>query len=64
MAANPSDTASRNAKAALYTARSRNKKNKSREVVRIIDRREIDQTGRLTTLGAFVNEPAMRIIGH
>ena len=32
--------------------------------VRIIDRREIDGTGRLTTPGAFVNEPSVRIIGH
>lgn len=32
--------------------------------VRLIDRREIDQTGRVTTPGAFVNEPAVRIIGH
>jgi hypothetical protein len=32
--------------------------------VRIIDRREIDGTGRFTTPGAFVNEPAVRIIGH
>jgi hypothetical protein len=32
--------------------------------VRIIDRREIDQTGHQTTPGAFVNEPSVRIIGH
>jgi hypothetical protein len=32
--------------------------------LRIIDRREIDQTGRRTTPGAFVNEPSVRIIGH
>jgi hypothetical protein len=32
--------------------------------VRIIDRREIDGTGRFTIPGAFVNEPAVRIIGH
>jgi hypothetical protein len=32
--------------------------------VRIIDRREIDGTGRFTTPGAFVNEPSVRIIGH
>jgi hypothetical protein len=32
--------------------------------VRIIDRTEIDQTGRQTTPGAFVNEPSVRIIGH
>jgi hypothetical protein len=32
--------------------------------VRIIDRHEIDSTGRQTTPGAFVNEPSVRIIGH
>ena len=32
--------------------------------LRIIDRREIDGTGRQTTPGAFVNEPTVRIIGH
>jgi len=32
--------------------------------VRIIDRGEIDSTGRFTTVGAFVNEPSVRIIGH
>jgi hypothetical protein len=32
--------------------------------LRVIDRREIDQTGRFTTPGAFVNEPSVRIIGH
>ncbi|OLD71730.1 MAG: hypothetical protein AUF68_09235 [Verrucomicrobia bacterium 13_1_20CM_54_28] len=32
--------------------------------IRIIDRREIDWTGRFTTPGAFVNEPALRVIGH
>ena len=32
--------------------------------VRIIDRREIDWTGRFTTPGAFVNEPSLRVIGH
>ena len=32
--------------------------------VRIIDRAEIDQTGRQTTPGAFINEPALRVIGH
>jgi hypothetical protein len=37
---------------------------KTQSPVRIIDRREIDQTGRFTTPGAFVNEPAVRIIGH
>lgn len=32
--------------------------------VRIIDRHEIDGTGRLTTAGAFINEPAVSIAGH
>jgi len=32
--------------------------------VRVIDRAEIDQTGRQTTAGAFVNEPSVRIIRH
>lgn len=32
--------------------------------IRIIDRREIDQTGRHTTPGAFVNEPSLRILSH
>ena len=32
--------------------------------VRIIDRHEIDWTGRFTTPGAFVNEPSVRVIGH
>ena len=32
--------------------------------VRIIDRHEIDGTGRRTTSGAFINEPSVRIIGH
>ncbi len=32
--------------------------------VRIIDRREIDWTGRQTTPGAFINEPSLRVIGH
>ncbi|HEU5238829.1 MAG TPA: hypothetical protein VFU37_16980 [Pyrinomonadaceae bacterium] len=32
--------------------------------VRIIDRHEIDSTGRRTTPGAFVNEPSVRVIGH
>ena len=31
--------------------------------LRVIDRHEIDQTGRRTTAGAFVNEPSVRIIG-
>jgi uncharacterized membrane protein len=32
--------------------------------LRVIDRREIDQTGRFTTPDAFVNDPSVRIIGH
>jgi len=32
--------------------------------IRVIDRREIDSTGRQTTAGAFVNDPSVRILGH
>jgi hypothetical protein len=32
--------------------------------IRIIDRHEIDQTGRRTTPSAFVVDPSVRIIGH
>jgi hypothetical protein len=32
--------------------------------VRNIDRQEIDQTGRRTTPGVFVNEPSVRVIAH
>src|SRR6266511_1338025 len=32
--------------------------------IRIIDRREIDQTGRRTTPGVLVNEPSLHVIGH
>jgi hypothetical protein len=32
--------------------------------VRIIDRHEIDWTGRQTTPGAFINDPSVRVIGH
>jgi len=32
--------------------------------VRIIDRREIDQTGRRTTSGVLIDEPLLRVIGH
>jgi len=32
--------------------------------VRIIDRDEIDATGRQTTAGVLINEPSLRIIGH
>jgi hypothetical protein len=31
--------------------------------VRIIDRHEIDRTGRLTTPGALINDPSVRVIG-
>jgi hypothetical protein len=30
--------------------------------IRIIDRREIDQTGRRTTSGALINDPSLRVI--
>ena len=32
--------------------------------VRIIERHEIDGTGRVTTAGAFVNEPSATIVGR
>ena len=32
--------------------------------VRIIDRHEIDWTGRQTTPGAFINDPSVRVITH
>jgi len=32
--------------------------------VRVIDRHEIDWTGRPTTPGALINEPSVRVIGH
>jgi len=32
--------------------------------IRVIDRHEIDGTGRQTTPGAFVNEPSVRVIGR
>jgi hypothetical protein len=32
--------------------------------IRIIDRREIDQTGRRTTPGVLINEPSVHVIGH
>jgi hypothetical protein len=32
--------------------------------IRIIDRHEIDWTGRQTTPGVFVVDPSVRIIGH
>jgi hypothetical protein len=32
--------------------------------IRIIDRREIDETGRRTTQGALVSDPSVRVIGR
>ena len=32
--------------------------------IRVIDRWEIDATGRGTTAGAFVNDPSVRVFGH
>jgi len=32
--------------------------------LRVIDREEIDRTGRLTTAGVLINEPSLRVIGH
>jgi hypothetical protein len=32
--------------------------------VRVIDRHQIDWTGRPVTPAAFINEPSVRIIGH
>jgi hypothetical protein len=32
--------------------------------IRIIDRREIDHTGRRTTPGVLINEPSLHVIGH
>jgi hypothetical protein len=32
--------------------------------IRIIDRQEIDATGRQTTRGALVADPSVRIVGH
>ena len=32
--------------------------------VRIIDRREIDATGRRTTRGVLIADPSVRVIGH
>ena len=32
--------------------------------VRIIDRQEIDQTGRQTLPGVLINDPSVRVIGH
>jgi hypothetical protein len=32
--------------------------------IRMIDRADIDATGRGTTAGAFLNDPSVRILGH
>ena len=32
--------------------------------IRVIDRNQIDWTGRPATPGAFINEPSVRVIGH
>jgi hypothetical protein len=32
--------------------------------IRIIDRREIDETGRRTTQGALVSDPSVRVMGR
>jgi hypothetical protein len=32
--------------------------------IRIIDRREIDATGRQTTRGALIADPSVRVTGH
>jgi outer membrane cobalamin receptor len=32
--------------------------------LRVIDREEIDRTGRLTIAGVLVNEPSLRVIGR
>jgi len=32
--------------------------------IRIIDRREIDETGRHTTTGVLINDPSVRVFGH
>jgi outer membrane cobalamin receptor len=32
--------------------------------IRIIDRQEIDQSGRRTTPGALVADPSVRVVGH
>jgi hypothetical protein len=37
---------------------------KTESPLRMIDRHEIDQTGRHTTVGALANEPSLRVIGH
>ena len=37
---------------------------KTTSPVRVINRREIEQTGRPTTPGALIDDPSLRIIGH
>ena len=37
---------------------------KTQSPLRVIDRGEIDKTGRFTTPGSLVNEASMRVIGH
>jgi outer membrane cobalamin receptor len=32
--------------------------------LRVIDREEIDRTGRRTIAGVLINEPSLRVIGH
>jgi hypothetical protein len=32
--------------------------------IRIIDRREVDQTGRQTTRGVLIADPSVRVIGY
>ena len=32
--------------------------------IRVIDRQEIDSTGRQTTAGALINDPSLRVFGH
>ncbi len=32
--------------------------------IRIIDRREIDETGRRTTRGVLIADPSVRVVGH
>ena len=32
--------------------------------LRVMDREEIDRSGRLTTAGVLINEPALCVIGH
>ena len=32
--------------------------------IRIIDRHELDGTGRFTTAGTLINDPSVRLVGH